>query len=211
MALVLASTALAGGQVGDPPSLGPPSCDRYLRPCTDAIILASGEYGNTTVEIWGMGTRRGLCDGVDVSRKRSASRSYGCGGHGRPEKGLPLKIRSFQSKGSDSGSTQIYGTVRSDVAGVTIRYRQDRTTKHSATIFNQVDKTLAARIDEKPFGVFEATVEGCVPPQRFRAVAFDAQGSVVYVDRGSSAFSKSFCRGGGASLGVGRVSRTTAR
>lgn len=178
----LSGWALASGEVGGPPSSNFDRCFRILRPCTDPVVLATGEHLLGPVEVIAFGSARGLCLGADTFERNGASGFFGCGGEGAPPGGKAIALTGVGGSSSPKGpdATQILGTVRSDVAAVRIRYRRKGASKLADQVFNQIDGPLAERIGEdSPFGVFETTVRGCVEPKRFRVAAYSSDGEVL--------------------------------
>lgn len=177
--------AYGAGQVGDPPTDDWGLCDRSLRPCSDPLILASGEHFTGSVEVVGFHSRLGICLAVETLERNGISGYSSCGGPALPRKGRAIAIDALgQQNSKHVRSAQISGTLRPDVASVRIRYRRKGNPMGTKPVFNQIDGELLGRLKEsKPFGVFEATMRGCVKPHRIRAIAFDAAGEPLGQDR----------------------------
>jgi hypothetical protein len=168
--LAFATGAGAVAAVGGPPSDDYERCVGFLRPCTDPVVIGVGRHFNGPVEIVAFQSSYGLC--IDIDQRRGGGGS--CAGSPLPPHGDAI-FASGYGRGGDA--SQVSGELRPAVARVAVRYRRAGQMRRSRGLVAQVAGELLEKVGEpRPFGFFEATVRGCVPPQRFRVAAFDSSG-----------------------------------
>lgn len=174
--------ATAAREPGDPPTVDFfKRCNRDTRPCSDPLILASGDSFAGNVEVIGFNSQVGFCIEEDTINGKSASGVAACGGPAPPRDGKPATVRVYGGGRSGDGSTtELLGTTASEVAGVRLRYPRNGETTYEQPIFAHVDGDLATRVGvDQEFGAFYVTVHGCIRPNRMRIVAFDSAGAIL--------------------------------
>jgi len=195
-------------QIGGPPSDDFDRCRKPLRHCTDPVVIGVGHHFNGRTEIVAYHSNLGLC--IDLDRPSGGSGS--CGGAPRPPGGEAIFASSFEYSSGRRGSSGVSGFVRPDVASVVIRFRRAGERERAKATLAQVNGELLDAVrEERPFGVFESLVRGCVKPKHFRAVAFDASGEVL--GRSRSAGISHSCRGesGGSTVTLPPATRRLLR
>lgn len=170
--------AYADGEVGGPPTSDFDRCSRELKPCGDPVVIGVGRHFNGPVEIVAFQSSLGLCIEVDVLREGASGT---CPGEIHPPRGKAISAGGFSiSLSRRSASTQVVGAVTPAVAAVRVRYRRQGRPKRATGLVAHVEGELQQRLEEEaPFAVFEATVRGCVPVERLRLAALDADGAVL--------------------------------
>jgi hypothetical protein len=174
----------APGTIGGPPTHGEFYEDPKgpLKPRSEAVVIGTGHTVTGRVELIAFDSKIGLCLAVDQFR---LGLSGGCGGDAEPAT-QPVFI-------SGSGFTQLQrdkfsdvtGSISPDVASLEVTAKHELGIRHPRAILGQADAAIAARVNQDvPFGFFFAAVKGCVPAQKFRAVAFNAAGERLGAARG---------------------------
>lgn len=181
VALIAAADATAQAPIGGPPSNDFPRCNRFTRPCGDPIVVGAGTTRFGVVEIVAYTSALGLCVDVDVVDQGGAG---SC-----PEEPPTHTIEAFGVSGSFGGRsgsyTQIDGTVTSEVTSVRARYRRNGKRHQASAIVGRIEGELQTRLEQpRPYGLFVATVPGCVSAHRFRLAAMAADGTVLARVRG---------------------------
>jgi hypothetical protein len=183
----LGATALAAGvadarsEIGGPPTLDLKRCDRFVGPCSDPIVLGKAKHAVARVEIVGFQSRIGLCVEIDTI---PFGGSGSCPAGGVPSDGSAVSIYGYSVSFGHKPFTQLVGQVRTDVARVRVTYRRNGELKRRRAGVAQVDGELLEAIrEEEPFGVVEATLQGCVANKRLRFTAFDEEGDVLETAR----------------------------
>jgi hypothetical protein len=193
--------------IGGPPTRDINRCDRLTRPCTDPVVIGIGHHFNGRTEIVAYHSRIGLC--LDVDRPDVTQEM--CGGDLPPSGPEAIRFAGFQwdKEGRDySGSL---GWLRPDVASVVLRFRRDGHHERAQAMVTQVGGHLLAQIKEsEPFGFFEATIRGCVPPNRMHVVAYDDTGEVLDREQPRRLAARK-CDPGSGGFDIGPVGRAQPR
>jgi hypothetical protein len=173
----LATIAYATAEVGDPPTLDLKRCFKDIRPCGDPVVIGVGRHFNGPVELIAFQSRPGLCIEIDILREGGGGT---CPGAIHPPEGQALSTSGGSVSFGRSKYTQIEGAVTPGAAAIRVRYRRKGEIRETNAVLAQVAGELQQRLgEEAPFGVFEATVRGCVPIERFRLAALDTSGVVL--------------------------------
>lgn len=188
LALLLAASAGAAAEVGDPPTDDRNRCNSMLAPCGDPIVVGLGrDFGGRT-EIIAMSVRDGVCVGADARKDYT-----GCFGTNGPTSGVPaygIDAKRIRHR----IATQVTGLLGGEVASVEIRYVKNGIAGTRSPIMARVGGKLLRRLDhEHPFGFFAATIRGCVQPGQIRIKAFDDAGHRVDEEGPSAPPSPDFC------------------
>lgn len=176
-----AALATAAGEPGGSPTIELKRCSHSIGPCTEPLVLASGDSFTGNVEVIGFSSDAGFCLEQDIFRGERFTGFATCGGHAAPGDGEPVAISVFGGGRTAVGSTtELLGVTGPDVAGARLRYRRNGETAYEQPVFGHVDSDLAARVGEDAeFGVFAVTVHGCIRSNRMRIVVFDSAGSIL--------------------------------
>jgi len=181
LAIAVAIAVASEGGARDKPSFG---CDRFVRPCGKVYELGRHTWFNGPVVIKAYSSGIGLC--VEIEHLDGGSGS--CGGDGRPYNHEPIVIDGLATSTGGAGDpsyTEVIGALLPGAEHVAIRYQRNGKRHLVDAFVIQVDEALARKLGEKrPFGILEATVRGCVPGQRFRAIAYAADGTRLGEARG---------------------------
>jgi hypothetical protein len=175
--LVVAAGAQAAAEVGGPPTLDLKRCFREIRPCGDPIVIGVGRDFVGPIEIIAFTSRLGLCIEVDIVREGGAG---SCPGDIRPPEGKAISANGVSVSFGRLRYTQVEGSVSPNTAVVRVRFRRKGEIRVARGVVAQVTGELQQRLEEEaPFGVYEATIRGCVPTKRIRLAALDATGNVL--------------------------------
>lgn len=173
------ASAAGPGEVGGPPT-EPIFCDAVIKPCGKPVVLAVHDWFNGALEAVGYSSALGPC--IEY-RQADGSGTGTCGGNTRPPGGDPISLDAIAKTGHEGGQpgyTEVFGTLRPDVAGVRFRYRKHGRLHRLDALVGQLGDDLIQRIGgERPFGIVEVTVPGCIPGRRFRVSAYDAAGALL--------------------------------
>jgi hypothetical protein len=189
--LAVAAVAKAAAEVGGPPTLDLKRCDKEIRPCGDPVVIGVGRHFVGPVEIVAFQSRLGLCIEVDIIREGG---SGSCPGGIHPPEGRAISSGGAAVSFGRLRYTQVEGAVVPGAAAVRVRFRREGEIREARGVIAQVAGELQERLgEEEPFGVFEATVRGCVPVRRIRLAALDASGIVVGRTRIRGGFGRGQC------------------
>lgn len=188
-------------QVGDPPSDSRNRCTKPLRHCTDPVVIGVAHHFNGRVEIVAFHSNIGLC--INVDRRRSSYEQ--CGGGIPPRRRSPVAFAGYQWQTGHRSYSGALGWLRPDVASMALSFRRKGEREHARVMVSQVSGDLLSEIREpKPFGFFESTVRGCVPPKHIRLIAYDSAGDVLGRAR-TRRFPGFSCSFGGGGIDIGPV------
>lgn len=192
--VVLACCALIGS-ASAAPSPQPSYCPKQLKPCGEIVLLGEMKWDTGRVVAYGYSSGLGPCIGyanVDGGGET-------CGGNEPPSDGDAIQLNgvSHSSTSGRADYTEVRGLISPDVAGVRLRYTAGHNTRRVEAFVVQIDGRAQRKLKApKPFGIFEATVPGCVKFKRFRATAFSASGQILGTSR-SSGFGRECASGDG--------------
>lgn len=170
------SNPASAAEDGEPSaSSGAPYCDSYLRPCGERVVLDSRQLFNGSFELSAFDSRLGLCLYSDHGGQGGFQT---CNDNTPPPEGKPINVLGWAtSRGSRGRYSEVLGALRSDVASVQMHYRRHGDVRERPAWVTPLTGEIQQQLRlDRPAGVFVLTVKGCVRPQRFRVVAFDADG-----------------------------------
>lgn len=181
--------AQATGEIGGPPTMGPPlpfppphKKTSLPKATSEAIVIGVGVGPFGKVEIVGQDSNVGLC--IDIDQVARDTSSATCGRVVLP-RSIAIQSETFEvdSKKGRRSLSEVAGFVQPSAASVTAvasrRKRGKRTRKEVSGILAVPSSDVLARLHQMPFGYFVADFRGCVADAKMRVTAFDPAGVLL--------------------------------